>query len=329
MTLLFADSFDHYNTTLQMARKWDGPCGGAVLASGRNRQAWLNPGTYKNINNLATVIVGQAILSPNGDQYTGAFLSLRDGGTVQVDMALNANGSISVRRNGTTTLGTSAASTIRLSTWHYVELKVLINNTSGTVDVKVDGTNVLSLSSQNTQQTANAYATTVNLDHITGSLYRDDFYICDANGTANNDFLGDIKVESLMPNSAGTTTQFTPSVGANYTCVDELISNDDTDYVESSTVGQIDLYNYESLATTNGTILAVQANLMAEKTDANVRQIRENCRVGATTYAAGTTFTLDSGYLDHRFIREVSPNTGVAWTIAEINASEWGIEVVA
>ena len=61
----------------------------------------------------------------------------------------------------------------------------------------------------------------------------DDLYVLDgtASTPANNDFLGDVRVEGLDPNAAGSNAAWTPSAGANYACVNETPPTDDTSYV--------------------------------------------------------------------------------------------------
>lgn len=330
MTLLFADGFDHYDSAALMARKWDGSGTGVTQATGRNGRAWSvpNAATYKNVANKQTLINGFAYYVTGTIAGSNAIMSYKDAGTIQVDLVINTNGSISVRRNGVTVLGTTSAGLVHITTWHYIEWKVKIDNTVGTVHVHLDGTEVLALTGQDTQQTANAYATTVNFEYPGYGNYYDDFYLCDDAGSLNNDFLGDVKIETLYPDGAGNSTQWTPSAGNNYDCVNETIQNDDTDYVEESTVNDIDLYTYGALATSSGTVKATQANLIARKTDAGARQIREKTRTGGTNYS-GATQTLSGGYIDYREIREVDPNTTVAWTIAGVNGAEYGVEVVA
>src|SRR5437764_673985 len=46
-----------------------------------------------------------------------------------------------------------------------------------------------------------------------GRAYLDDLYVCDATGTTNNTFLGDVRVHTLVPSGNGTDSGLTGSDG--------------------------------------------------------------------------------------------------------------------
>jgi len=195
-----------------------------------------------------------------------------DGGTVThiTVEAPNSDGSIDVRRAGTTILGTSAAGVLSLTgAWQYIEVKVLISDTVGTVDVVVDGVNVLSLTGQDTrnggadalidqvrigsQNTANNAATAVR-----------DIVIMNEQGSSLNDFLGPVIVEARLADGAGDNTDWTPNTGANFQAVDDPGANDgDTTYVESTTATDRDDYTIADLSAITTAPIAVQAHVIA------------------------------------------------------------------
>ena len=96
----------------------------------------------------------------------------------------------------------------------------------------------------------------------------DDLYVCDSAGSTNNGFLGDCRIDTIYPSGAGNYTQFTPSTGSNYTCVDETAPNT-TDYVDGATVGDRDSYALGNLsALSSQTVYGVQVNAAILKDDA-------------------------------------------------------------
>jgi hypothetical protein len=101
-------------------------------------------------------------------------LQFLDAATVQVDILVNADGTISARRGASTVLGTSDSQFIFEDTNHYIEATVTIHDTAGTVDVHVDGMTALSLTNQNTRQSANA---TVDAVRFGCSVDGDDTYL--------------------------------------------------------------------------------------------------------------------------------------------------------
>ena len=322
MSILLIAGFDYDNIDTNV---WN------ISQGGRNANARTGPFSAQATtfaflrdigSNITTFIIGFGIYKTDAD----FFLLLRDGGSDQMTLMRKSDGAIEVRRGGGggAILGTSAPGVFPASAWTYIECKATIDDSAGAVDIQVNGTNVLSISGVDNQQTGNNYITRYGL--ATG-LY-DDHYFSDTSGPApGNDFLGDVKVETLYPNAAGDSTQFTPSAGSNYQNVDEPQTNDgDTTYNESSTTGQIDLFNLDPLVTTSGTIFAVQQHMVARKTDGVVREVRQKLKSGSTV-VNGSTVGLGTSYQQyHEVIEELDPDTAAAWTISKVNALQVGYE---
>ena len=353
MTLLFCDSFDHYATS-DMLRKWNSKietAGGPTVtigAFGRSstnglranrtaqnqiREAYL---TRTLGSAVGTIIVGFAFKpTTNFPVVAGLWiLNLTDGGTDQVEIGLNSSGQLVARRAGVV-LGTSTFG-LSLETTYYLEVKVLISDTIGTVTVRVDGIERLALTNQDTKATTNATVDGVKIgfrsgnENVIGWAYDfDDLYVCDTAGAQNNDFLGDIRVEALLPSGAGNYAQWALTGAAtNREAVDESTPDDDTTYVSSPTVGQKDSYAYGNLTPTAGAVKAVVHQHLARKDDGGVRTIRPLTRISAVDYF-GSNVNPGTTYSFIQQVTELSPATGVAWTVSEINGAEFGQDVVA
>lgn len=234
----------------------------------------------------------------------------------------------------TTQLGI-ATDTVRPGQFNYIEVKVAISNTVGTVDVQVNGQSVLSLTNQDTRNGGTVdQCDTIELVGVDGASQEiahtlfDDFYICDTSGSANNDFLGPLKVEELHPNGAGNSAQFTPSTGANWECVDETPANDDTDYVSESTANDKDTHTMTNLANIDGTIYGVQVDAITRVEDAtththtNIVRRSTSEANGAGPTISSTTFVAVSDI----FEQDPAAGPGV-WTVTNVNAMEAGYEV--
>lgn len=330
MALLFIDSFDHYSTS-ELANKWTTTGSSTINAvnmrtgigclgatSGNTGPSKTLPGNYK------TLFVGAAFKISGASSGIG-IIALSDSGTVQTDLRLNLSGNLYVTRNGTT-LATSVDA-ISYGVWYYIELGVTIDN-SGSYTVKVNGDVWLS-GSADTQATGNAYANTVIVRLVNNTSYIDDLYICDNSGSINNTFLGDVKVECIMPESNGYINQWAvyPS-GSNYTAVDEIPPNSDTDYVTTSGVGYIDSYAFGNLTTLSGSIFGVQVCPFARKDDAGSRTIAPTFRIGVTTYS-GAGSSIGNTYTYWPYIQETNPATAGYWNISDVNDAEFGIKLVS
>lgn len=250
------------------------------------------------------------------------------GGTQQVRLDTLADGTIEARRGDNTLLGSSAAGVITGdNTWFSIEVKFVISNTTGSVVVKIDGTTVLDLTNQDTQNSSNAFANTVQFGQ--GNI--DEIVVLDGSGTSHNDFIGEFRIETLRPTANGTTNNFTPSAGSNWQNVDEAESDDDTTYNESNTVGHIDLFQVEDLTLfeAGDTIEAVQVSDSSIKDNVGSRTLRHLLRSGTTNYE-GSDKKLTTNWDKHFFhIWEEDPDTAAAWTQSGVNAVEIGVKVQA
>lgn len=343
MTLRFIDSFDHY-ATADLLHKYTSLSGGGnqpIISSGNGRRSTsslripANTGVLsKTLDAQATWIVGHSFRTSVFDASNDRpFVSFLDAGSVQTDVRVRPDGTIRATRNGTT-LATSSNS-LSTNTTYYIETKVVINDTTGSVEVKVNGSSTgwINITGQDTKNTANASANVIQFNGITASSNTDfdDLYICDGAGSTNNDFLGDVRVDCYLPDGNGNSSQLTGSDGNstdNYQLVDESSQNGDTDYVQSATVNQKDTYTFADMSHTPASIFGTQVNMTAKKDDSGTRSICSVCRSGGTDYD-GDTQALSTSYVDYRNINETDPATSSAWTRTNLNAAEFGVKVAA
>lgn len=327
------DGFDHWGDA-QFYRKWSGktntPAIGAT--SGRYGTGGLEASTNealitRTIPTTATAILGVALNPTIGMAQTAIFW-LKENTTNQVALYSLSDGRLSVVRYNNAYLGSTASQVIFLSQWNYVEFKVTVHNTTGSAVVRVNGVEVLNLTNQDTSNTGNPWYNNVQLNGNATMSYFDDFYWCNAEGSTNNDFLGDCRVETLYPNGAGTYSQWTPSAGSNYENVDETTPDDDTTYNAADAINEKDTYALGNLATSAGTIYGIQTNLYARKDDAGSAKIKPLHYINATDYL-GTEMSIGDSYYDYFDIAETNPDTASAWTVSDVNALETGAQRTA
>ena len=265
----------------------------------------------------ANVVVGATI---------AIFYVYTDAGTTaQLNLATNANGSMSIRRGGTT-LATTVAGLVS-SGWNYIEFHAKVDPTSGIAELKVNG-QVAATFSGNTKNGG----TSNNIDAIQATnsasvvWYMDDFYLLDGTGSAPyNTYLGDVRINTLSPNGAGSSTGFSPSSGANYTTVDEIPANS-SDFVAASASGTRDTYAMQDI-TGSYNVLAVQNNIIAKRGDAGGTAIKSAIKSGASVFY-GANNNLTASDVTYSDLRTVDPNTSSNWTVSSVNALEAGMEIV-
>lgn len=263
------------------------------------------------------------------------FLRLLEGATLHLDLRLDALGRIIVTRNGTQVGGTGTT-VIPSATFPVIQFKFVISDTVGTIDVWVNDNLEISATGLDTRNAGTAGS----IDAVgwggggsaaySGSV--SEIYINSNAGSApNNGVWGSYRIQAKRMSAAGNSAQWTPSASTNVSNVDDAAGNDgDTTYNSSSTPGQIDLFQTSAISSTSGTVPAIMHRIVARKDDAGVRTIRPKQRQSSTNYS-GTTQTLTTAYAHYTEVVEVNPATGVAYTVAEMRATdpEFGYEIVA
>jgi len=256
-------------------------------------------------------------------------IGLYDGTQQGMNVRLTSAGELAVYRDNTS-LATTSGLGLAINTWYYIEFKVVCNDTTGSYELRVDGTSKLSASGIDTKAGSHAYHNIFQMPGPSSGACRfDDLYILDGSGSANNDFLGKRRVVGLFPASdVGGYQEFTCSSGSDhYALVDENPVNDDTDYVESSTTGHKDLWNHSALSGTGTSIAGIQINTMAKESDATSMTLNTLIKSGATEDAGTGEVIASASYKVLRRISETDPATGVAWTVSGLNAAQFGVNV--
>jgi hypothetical protein len=228
----------------------------------------------------------------------------------------------------------SAGGVFLADTWHYLELKALIHNSAGTLEVRIDGDIVIDVTGIDTLQSGLALVDGVSWvgQGLSNQTLIDDIYILNTAGPAPyNDFLGDSRVDGLLPNGAGFSSDFptaTPS-GTHFENVDENPPDGDTSYNESNVANDIDLFDVAALPVITGgaTVWAVQASAFLNKQDAGPAPFRLLTRPTSTTFN-GDQKEPPIDYVYKHQIWELNPQTAAEWTEAEVDAAEFGVEAL-
>jgi hypothetical protein len=330
MTVVFMEGFDHYaNTQLLSYKGWNTNQMWSMQAGRFGGQAWYNgqgsanwhalPGSYTE---LIYGIAGKMIdFDPSN-----AFAVMNGASTVVakvMPVTIGSDRFWKIVNSAGTTLATGTTK-IATATWYYFELRVVVSATVGTVELRLNGSPTAECSATG----VNTGSATINTILASGNqFYYDDIYCVDPNSGSSptNTWLGDVRVETLMPTGDGNSTAWTGT----YTAVDESVANDDTDYIYSATPGQVETYGLSNLSVSAGTVFAVQMNLTARKDDAGARTIAPVVRVGSTDYVGTTTTSLSSSYLGYRQLYDRLDPSGAGWTVPIVNAMEAGVKEVA
>lgn len=272
-----------------------------------------------------TTICGVAFFTDSG---TSAIINLKNSATSHIYVQwTGSTGRFQLFRGDGTLLATSTSTYSTGGAWRYVEISATVADSGGTVTVNIDSVTQMTYTGD-TRNGATAQVDAITMISTTGQGV-DDFYLCDGTGSAPyNSFLGDVRVQQLVPNAAGTYSQLTPTGSAtNWQNVDEVPSSA-TDYNGSATIGQRDTYNMTNLATTSGQAYAVRVIAFAHKSDAGAAGFKLIQRLSGGTERLDTAASLSSTAntpIDGS-LQVVDPSNA-AWTISSVNAAEFGVEV--
>lgn len=253
---------------------------------------------------------------------------------IQCQVRLNGGGYLEFLR-GTTTILDTGSIQLAVDTWYYIEIKCKISNsiTSGDCVVKINGVADITLATATDTETYSGSALDILLftSSAIGSYgYYDDLYICDNQGSVNNDFLGDCIVACLRPDGNGNSAEWDGSDGNqvnNYQLVDDTTPDASSTYLEAQAASELDLFTYDDLSGV-GTIHGLLAHSEAIKIGAGDLKLRNVCRSNSIDYNGDTEPVGEGNYCAVNHIWEIDPNTSAAWLEAGVNAAEFGMEAI-
>lgn len=258
----------------------------------------------------------------------------------QVVIMLAPMGVIKVYRgDGNNLLISSDPGVFKEDVYFSLEAKAVIDNTGGSVEVRVNTKTVINLVSSDTQASPNAFfnaagwgmstwsQTGARVNNIAGRF--DDFYCLDDQGTVNNNWLGNNRVKTQFMIADGSHIDF--SIGGTNPAAThwQSVNNfalDDTKYIYSPDVGDYDLYDPDPNLN-SPLVNALQVRIVARQDDSTQRSIKGLINVGGTLAEGTETHYLDQTYAHYPTIFELNPDTGVSFTGTEVNGSEPGVKI--
>ena len=268
----------------------------------------------------------------------GTILSLQDSaGLAQLYLALNrSTHKLEVRRGDYNDPLLGSGGEIHQDRWHCIEVRLLVDNAAGVLQVKVDGTQVIDFGPGDTQASVNADVQAFSFgDSIHGGdaatlAYIDDIAFNDTYDAVNDSWIGRGGIPAIFPIGAGASTDLDlfPNGGeANWEDVDEVPPDDDTSYVFDDLIDDHDSYEMDDLIAT-GTVAAVQWLARARSDFVGAPEIARILRVGGVDYQGAADIAIDAAYDYYPEILDEDPNAGPgAWTVAAINGMEAGVKI--
>lgn len=301
--------------------------------SGQNiRMEYLDIKSWENITPNTIFLEGWFYMQQSSDIDIIRLASIRAISDGQIAIARDTDEKVQAYRvshtgSGSALLAESSAGAIKLNQWQYWQVKAYCADVNGNIVVRIDGVEYINVTADTQHNSADDSLDRIRFDE---DMWIGPFFLADDSGSIYN-ALPSIgtppsKIQVLMPNAVGNSSDWTPDSGDNYTNVDEKPLSE-TDKVASATNTHKDTYGMEAAPSDIGTIYAVCPFAVAENDDATARQLNTVVR-GGSSETAGTDTSLKNAAL--RLVEdvvEVNPADSAAWESADIGSVEVGMEL--
>lgn len=317
MTLIFMEGFDDGLTS---AKGWNnfggnfvgGRFGGKAAISQWSTTTRTYPGALSS-----TIYIGAAF---SFSQITATYSMLTNG---MARVTLVNGGYVALYRsdNNTQVAISAMPAWSGAGVWRYIELKH--TPSTGACEIRVDG--VLRVSG--TVPTAASVATlAIECQGSGAQTYVDDLYVLDSTGTVNNTYLGDVRVQTLLPSADGANTAMAPDSGTtHYNRLSEA-TPDTTSYVASSSIGVKDSYKYQQLTANTASVYGVAVTSYASKDAPVAAGLATLVRLGATDYANAQPQNLSASWVAGTDLYQTRPSDSAPWTTSDVNTAEFGVQ---
>ena len=304
----------------------------------------IGTGTGLALNtNLTTLIagwhydVGTTLLGTNAIIATWWDVTA---GAAQVTLRAYADGHLAFfQGSGTgTQLGSSSAVGILTATnWIFLEAKVVINGSAGSVELRVNGnsTPVITQGSLNTAPTGNNWVSGLLFASASGgTAYIDDIYALDTTGTSPlNTYLGVVQVRGDVPNNnsaVGGRNAWTPTTptGSNYQNEANIPYNS-AEYNASATAGQYDMFRFTALPASVTSVLFMNEWAYIQLDSPGSRVVLLDCYSGGTDVVSSNVSPSVGNPTYYNLVITVDPHTGTTWGVTNASSAELGVKILA
>lgn len=229
MAYIIGDSFDPYAAiTDAAANYWETSASWTISSTTRFGAGQSLSTTITNATLLQKTIGSNetTLFAAFAYRFNGAFsgtnqqagIQFLDSGTAQVTIIFRADGAIVVRSGGASgTVVATFTAAFSASVWTHFQIKTVINSTTGSVEIRLNGNTSDDFSATNINTrggTSNNYATQVAvvtsaMSGVTNII--DDLLFYSSSGAAPNDWVGDIRATWQAPTADTAQKQFTAS----------------------------------------------------------------------------------------------------------------------
>ena len=238
-------------------------------------------------------------------------------------------GKLQLRRgNAGTVIATSTLAFTGAAQWNSMEVKATIHDTTGECIIKVNGAVWINYTGDTrnggTSTRPNQLATPAG----NGYALTDDVLILDTTGGVDDTWPGEVVIVAIKPAGNGA---FSDLVGSDGNSVNNYLLVDDNpsvsaDYVGSAISMAKDTYDMQAVGRV-GNVLAIRQTNTVSKSDAGTKFGKNIVKSAAGAFTKGSTIGLSTTPIAViEPISKFDPD-GNPWTVARVDAAEFGFEV--
>ncbi len=223
--------------------------------------------------------------------------------------------------------------------WHYFEFQITIDPVSGSYEFRHNTAVILSEAGPiNTADEGTAGADVAEFAWRNNRHNTDDMYILDSTGGINDTFLGDSVIEGRFPTGEDLAVHDwliedggTPSIDTYWEVCDAVSCvASPSQYIFSDVINDDALMTFNALSFITGQVHAVKVSSDAALDTSGSREFSHLVRSGGTLYTPGVSHTVSTtNYQSFEDIIELDPDTGVKWTVAGVNAADFGVRLIS
>jgi len=205
-------------------------------------------------------------------------------------------------------IGITSGPVVTANAWNHIEVKSVASLTVGSVEVRVNGVPVLTVSGVNTGTGYFQFALENPASAINYNYYIKDLVVWDNTGTYNTNFLGSVNVLDLLPTS-DVAFPWTPSTGTTgYSILDNIPPVDSTYIAAGYPAPAACVFGLADLPADVTSVKAMIPIVRAEKIDGGDGNLQVAMKSGAST-GLGSDRPMTVAFTYWQDVFEVDPAT--------------------
>lgn len=346
----FADSFSRYKVATANDADLFGDLAGrytnlsgvksgiAIISGGRNGQCLelgFGSSVAKALNHSARWVFGFAYRLTAPQAANDLIYSIYNNSNQMFALFQNVDGTLQIRAGNVNGIGVTERA-LDVGRWYYIEGDLTLSGTTpitATVELRINkhvessgsgSTGINASQNLSFASTGGVDANYHQLSGPTGTADFDDLYIKN-----NAGYYGDIRIVALFPNGDGGKSDWTPNSGSTHFDRVDTHPLDLTKWLETAVANNIDTWDWQDVPGFSGTIKAVNISLFARKDDEGTKSFKIVVGNTGTLGASDEYFVSDVLGEWYEWGQETDPNTGIAWTQAGFNATQWGAKLIS